>query len=116
MSDLFALSADYRASDVAAQVFFAEVQNKLLFAVTRQTAAELILTRADADASNMALRSFLLKARAISRRIEMKMLLDGPRQFEEARRGPELIDAAKLELLGFRTRKLDFVVCNEERR
>jgi hypothetical protein len=56
--DLFALSADYRASDVAAQVFFAEVQNKLLFAVTRQTAAELILARADADAPNMALTTW----------------------------------------------------------
>lgn len=56
--DLFALSADYRASDVAAQVFFAEVQNKLLFAVTRQTAAELIMARADADAPNMALTTW----------------------------------------------------------
>ncbi len=56
--DLFALSADYRASDAAAQVFFAEVQNKLLFAVTRQTAAELILARADADAPNMALTTW----------------------------------------------------------
>lgn len=36
--DLFALSADYRADDRDAQLFFAEVQNKLLYAVTRQTA------------------------------------------------------------------------------
>jgi len=56
--DLFALSADYRATDTAAQTFFAEVQNKLLFAVTRQTAAELIVARADADAPNMALTTF----------------------------------------------------------
>lgn len=34
--DLFALSADYRADDRDAQFFFAEVQNKLLFAVTRK--------------------------------------------------------------------------------
>ncbi len=45
--DLFALSADYQADDSAAQLFFAEVQNKLLYAVTQQTAAELIVSRAD---------------------------------------------------------------------
>lgn len=56
--DLFALSADYRADDTAAQLFFAEVQNKLLFAVTQQTAAELIVARADAQAPNMALTAW----------------------------------------------------------
>jgi hypothetical protein len=56
--DLFALSADYRADDAAAQLFFAEVQNKLLFAVTQQTAAELIVARADAQAPNMALTTW----------------------------------------------------------
>ena len=34
--DLFALSDDYQASDSAAQQFFAEVQNKLLYAVTQK--------------------------------------------------------------------------------
>lgn len=56
--DLFALSADYRADDSAAQLFFAEVQNKLLYAVTQQTAAELIVARADASAPNMALTTW----------------------------------------------------------
>ncbi|HAF44308.1 MAG TPA: hydroxyacid dehydrogenase [Gallionellaceae bacterium] len=56
--DLFALSADYQADDSAAQLFFAEVQNKLLFAVTKQTAAELIVSRADAKAPNMALTTW----------------------------------------------------------
>jgi hypothetical protein len=37
------------------QLFFAEVQNKLLYAATRQTAAELIVDRADPDQPNMAL-------------------------------------------------------------
>lgn len=53
--DLFALSSDYRADDRDAQLFFAEVQNKLLYAVTRQTAAEIVVARADPDAPNMAL-------------------------------------------------------------
>lgn len=45
--DLFALSSDYRKDDKEAQLFFAEVQNKLLYAVTQQTAAELIVARAN---------------------------------------------------------------------
>ncbi|HCI12483.1 MAG: hydroxyacid dehydrogenase [Gallionellales bacterium GWA2_60_142] len=56
--DLFALSADYRADDSAAQLFFAEVQNKLLYAVTQQTAAELVVSRADPTAPNMALMTW----------------------------------------------------------
>lgn len=56
--DLFALSSDYRADDRAAQHFFAEVQNKLIYAVTRQTAAEIVVSRADPNAPNMALTSW----------------------------------------------------------
>ncbi len=56
--DLFALSSDYDNTDKATQMFFAETQNKLLYAVTRQTAAEIILARADADKPNMALTSW----------------------------------------------------------
>jgi len=56
--DLFVLSSDYDKTDKATQMFFAETQNKLLFAVTGQTAAEIILDRADADKPNMALTSW----------------------------------------------------------
>ncbi len=56
--DLFALSSDYDSSDKATQMFFAETQNKLLFAVTRQTAAEIIVDRASADLPNMALTTW----------------------------------------------------------
>jgi len=56
--DLFALSADYRTDDASAQMFFATVQNKLLFAVTGKTAAEIIVSRADPAAPNMALTSW----------------------------------------------------------
>jgi hypothetical protein len=44
--DLFALSSDYDKTDAATQQFFATVQNLLLYAVTRKTAAELIVARA----------------------------------------------------------------------
>jgi hypothetical protein len=39
-------------------MFFAETQNKLLFAVTERTAAEIVLDRADAGASNMGLTNW----------------------------------------------------------
>ena len=45
--DLFALSSDYDKTDTVTQIFFATVQNLLLYAVTRKTAAELITARAD---------------------------------------------------------------------
>jgi len=56
--DLFALSSDYDASDKATQMFFAETQNKLLYAVTGETAAEIIISRADVSQPNMALQSW----------------------------------------------------------
>ena len=56
--DLFALSSDYDKSDKATQMFFAETQNKLLYAVTHKTAAELIVSRADATQPNMGLTTW----------------------------------------------------------
>jgi len=56
--DLFALSSDYDSSDKATQMFFAETQNKLLYAVTQKTAAEIIVSRADANSPNMALTNW----------------------------------------------------------
>ena len=56
--DLLSLSSDYNPTDKATQMFFAETQNKLLYAVTHQTAAEIICSRADAMQPNMALTSW----------------------------------------------------------
>ena len=56
--DLFALSSDYDKTDKATQMFFAETQNKLIYAVTHQTAAELIVSRADANKPNMGLTTW----------------------------------------------------------
>lgn len=47
--DLFALSSDYDKTDKATQLFFASVQNLLIYAVTQKTAAELITARAKGD-------------------------------------------------------------------
>jgi len=56
--DLFALSSDYRGQEKETAVFFAEVQNKLLYAAAGKTAAELIVDRADPDEPNMALTTW----------------------------------------------------------
>lgn len=56
--DLFALSVDYGDDvDVAGQ-FFATVQNKMLYAVARKTAAEIVVERADPGQPNMALTNW----------------------------------------------------------
>ena len=56
--DLLSLSSDYDSSDKATQMFFAETQNKILYAITWKTAAELIVDRADESKSNMSLTSW----------------------------------------------------------
>ena len=56
--DLFALSSDYDKTDKATQMFFAETQNKLHYAVTGKTAAEIVVSRVDADEPNMNLTSW----------------------------------------------------------
>lgn len=56
--DLFALSQDYKDNAQSVQLFFAEVQNKMLFAVTGQTAAELVVKRSDPSQPNMNLQSW----------------------------------------------------------
>lgn len=56
--DLFMLSADYDTTDKKTDLFFATVQNKLLFAATGNTAAEIITNRADADLPNMGLTTW----------------------------------------------------------
>lgn len=56
--DLFALSSDYQARERETAQFFAEVQNKLLYATTGYTAAELILKRSDPNQPNMALTNW----------------------------------------------------------
>jgi hypothetical protein len=55
VKDIFTLSADYEPSSGDTTQFFRIIQNKLHFAATGQTAAELIHNRADASQPNMGL-------------------------------------------------------------
>lgn len=56
--DIFALAADYRPDDAETLKFFQIIQNKLHWAATGKTAAELIAERADSTQPNMGLTSW----------------------------------------------------------
>lgn len=58
IKDIYTLSVDYDSKSNAAQLFFKKVQNKMLWAVTGQTAAELIVGRSDPEKPNMGLTSW----------------------------------------------------------
>ena len=56
--DIFAMAADYSPSLAETAKFFQVIQNKLHFAATGKTAAELVLERADATQPNMGLTTW----------------------------------------------------------
>lgn len=58
VTDIYATAADYSPNTAAAERFFATVQNKLHFAITGHTAAELIADRVDAKHPTMGLTSW----------------------------------------------------------
>lgn len=58
ITDIYALSIDYHADAPMTREFFATVQNKLHWAITGQTAAELIYSSADAEKIYMGLTTW----------------------------------------------------------
>jgi len=56
--EIFALASDYREGEQETQVFFATMQNKMHFAATGMTAAEIILRRSDTNKANMGLTAW----------------------------------------------------------
>jgi hypothetical protein len=58
ITDLYALSVDYNKESETTQDFFASVQNKLHWAITGKTAAEVIYTEADATKIYMGLKTW----------------------------------------------------------
>ncbi|MCB5277331.1 MAG: virulence RhuM family protein [Candidatus Cloacimonetes bacterium] len=56
--EIFALAVDYDPQSRAAQLFFATMQNKMLFAATGKTAAEIVAERANAAKANMGLTNW----------------------------------------------------------
>ena len=58
ITDIYSLSADYNRNVKITKDFFATVQNKLHWAITGLTAAEIIFSRADATQKDMGLTSW----------------------------------------------------------
>ena len=58
ITDIYATSVDYDVTAQATKRFFATVQNKLHWAIHGQTAAEVIVDRADATREHMGLRTW----------------------------------------------------------
>jgi len=58
ITDIYATSHDYDPKSQISQDFFAEVQNKFLYAISNNTAWELINSRANAEEPNMWLTSW----------------------------------------------------------
>jgi hypothetical protein len=56
--EIFALASDYRSGGQEAQLFFAKMQNKMHYAATGFTAAEIIQKGADASKPNMGLTNW----------------------------------------------------------
>jgi hypothetical protein len=58
ITDIYATSIDYDVTAAATKRFFATVQNKLHWAIHGQTAAEVIVSRADANKDHMGLTTW----------------------------------------------------------
>lgn len=64
IKDIYSTSIDYDANDEKTVTFFKVVQNKLLWAISQQTAAELIYRRVDASLPLLGMQSFDKKSTA----------------------------------------------------
>lgn len=58
IKDIYTTSVDYDAHDEKTQIFFKVIQNKLLWAISKQTAAELVSRRANAELPFMGMQSY----------------------------------------------------------
>lgn len=74
--DIYATSIDYNPHADTSIEFFKKVQNKIHYAISKQTAAEIIYTRADAEKEFMGLTTFKGKAPHLSDATVAKNYLD----------------------------------------
>lgn len=58
ITDIYSTAIDYNPDSEVTQTFFASVQNKMHFAIHGNTAAEVIMNRADSEKENMGLTSW----------------------------------------------------------
>ena len=67
IKDIYSTSIDYDANDEKTITFFKVVQNKLLWAISQQTAAELIYRRVDASLPLLGMQSYDKKGASIKK-------------------------------------------------
>jgi len=79
ITDIYATSIDYSAKAGETRDFFATVQNKLHFAITGQTAAEIIAKRADSAKPHMGLTVWRNPPLRLPRRVGGEELRGGVR-------------------------------------
>jgi len=73
IKDIYATSIDYNSQDEKTMLFFRMVQNKLLWAISEQTAAELVYRRADAALPLMGMQSFDKKSKDVVRKSDVSV-------------------------------------------
>lgn len=73
IKDIYTTSIDYDPKDEKTLEFFKIVQNKLLWAISQQTAAELIYRRADAALPLMGMQSFDKKSDLVVRKSDVSV-------------------------------------------
>jgi len=73
IKDIYTTSIDYDAKDPKTVEFFKIVQNKLLWAISKQTAAELIYRRADASLPLLGMQSYDKKNGIAIRKLDVSI-------------------------------------------
>jgi hypothetical protein len=73
ITDIYATSIDYSANVEETKEFFATVQNKLHFAITGQTAAEIIVSRASKTKQHMGLTTWKKSLKGKIRKSDIKI-------------------------------------------
>jgi len=73
IKDIYKTSIDYDANDEKTILFFKVVQNKLLWAISQQTAAELVYRRVDATLPLLGMQSFDKKTAAAIKKADVNI-------------------------------------------
>ncbi len=73
IKDIYTTSIDYDPQDEKTRRFFAKVQNKLLWAISSQTAAELVYRRADGNLPFLGMQSFDKKKETAIRKADVSI-------------------------------------------
>ncbi len=73
IKDIYTTSIDYDSKDEKTMTFFKIVQNKLLWAISRQTAAELIFKRVDATLPFLGMQSYDKKVNKLIRKNDVSI-------------------------------------------